>query len=132
MLCISLNIDDTDIGFVELTYLCPSHRPLPTLRHRTLFSAALVIPDQLFPAVSALLQCLASNCCEAGLSFSSPAGSRLRPFLIGNEHERSHEHSKHRCFLIDLTSTSWCLDFARTVFTAVFGSESRHPKRSRI
>ena len=27
-------------------------------------------------AVSALLQCLASNCCEAGLSFSSPAGSR--------------------------------------------------------
>ena len=29
-------------------------------------------------------------------------------------------------------STSWCLDFARTVFTAVFGSESRHRKRSRI
>ena len=28
-----------------------------------------------FPAVSALLQCLASNCCEAGLFFSSPAGS---------------------------------------------------------
>ena len=28
------------------------------------------------PAVSALPQCLASNCCEAGLSFSSPAGSR--------------------------------------------------------
>ena len=28
------------------------------------------------PAVSALLQCLASSCCEAGLSFSSPAGSR--------------------------------------------------------
>ena len=27
-------------------------------------------------AVSALLQSLASNCCEAGLSFSSPAGSR--------------------------------------------------------
>ena len=27
-------------------------------------------------AVSALLQCLASNCCEAGLSFSSPVGSR--------------------------------------------------------
>ena len=25
-------------------------------------------------------------------------------------------------------STSWCLDFARTVFTAVFGSESRHRK----
>ena len=56
----------------------------------------------------------------------------LRPFLIGNEHERSHEHSKHRCFLIDLASTSWCLDFAPTVFTAVFGSKSRHPKRSRI
>ena len=29
-------------------------------------------------AVSALLQCLASNCCEAGLSFSSPVGSRSR------------------------------------------------------
>ena len=28
------------------------------------------------PAVSAMLQCLASNCCEAGLSSSSPAGSR--------------------------------------------------------
>ena len=28
------------------------------------------------PAVSALLQCLASKCCEAGLSSSSPAGSR--------------------------------------------------------
>ena len=27
-------------------------------------------------AVSALLQCIASNCCEAGLSFSSPVGSR--------------------------------------------------------
>ena len=27
-------------------------------------------------AVSVLLQCLASNCCEAGLSFCSPAGSR--------------------------------------------------------
>ena len=56
----------------------------------------------------------------------------LRPFLIGNEHERSHEHSKHRCFLIDLASTSWCLDFAHTVFTAVFVSKSRHPKRSGI
>ena len=55
-----------------------------------------------------------------------------RPFLIGNEHKRSHKHSKHSCFLIDLASTSWCLDFACTVFTAVFGSESRHPKRSRI
>ena len=58
--------------------------------------------------------------------------AQLRPFLIGNKHERSHEHSKHRCFLIDLASTSWCLDFARTVFTAVFGSKSRHPKRSGI
>ena len=28
------------------------------------------------PAVSVLLQCLTSNCCEAGLSSSSPAGSR--------------------------------------------------------
>ena len=30
------------------------------------------------PAVSGLLQCLASNCCEAGLSSSSPVGSRSR------------------------------------------------------
>ena len=52
------------------------HRPSTTPRHLTLFWAALVIPDQLVLAVSALLQCLASNCCEAGLSFSSPAGSR--------------------------------------------------------
>ena len=59
-------------------------------------------------------------------------GVMLRPFLIGNEHERCHEHSKHRYFLIDLASTSWCLDFARTLFTAVFGSKSRHPKRSGI
>ena len=36
-----------------LTYLCPSlpveHRPSTTPRHRTLFWAALVIPDQLVP-----------------------------------------------------------------------------------
>ena len=37
----------------SLTYLCPSlpveHRPSTTHRHRTLFWAALVIPDQLVP-----------------------------------------------------------------------------------
>ena len=62
-----------------LTYLCPSlpveHRPRPPaialcsgllLSFRTSWSLA----------VSALLQCLASNRCEAGLSSSSPAGSR--------------------------------------------------------
>ena len=32
-------------------------------------------------AVSALLHCLASNCCEAGLSFSFLAGSRSHPRL---------------------------------------------------
>ena len=35
------------------------------------------------PAVSALLQCLVSNCCEASLSFSSPAGSRSGLGLAG-------------------------------------------------
>ena len=48
-----------------LTYLCPSlpveHRPSTTPRHRTLFWAALVIPDQLVP------------CC-----FSSASVSRLQ------------------------------------------------------
>ena len=55
------------------------HRPSMTPRHCTLFWAALIIPDQLVPwsiAASALLQCLASNCCETCLSFSSLAGSR--------------------------------------------------------
>ena len=77
------------------TYLCPSlsveHRPsMPPLppspptpppppppstppRHRTLvwsFRTSWSL------AVSALLQCLASNCCKAGLSSSSPAGFR--------------------------------------------------------
>ena len=66
----------------RLTYLCPSlpveHRPSTTPRHPILFWAALVIPPVSFwsLAVSALLQCLASNCCEAGLSFSFPVGSR--------------------------------------------------------
>ena len=54
-----------------------SHQRPP--RHRSLFWAALVIPDQLvvccFSSAS-VLQCLASNCCEVGLSSSSPAGSR--------------------------------------------------------
>ena len=65
-----------------LTYLRPSfpveHRPSTTPRHRTLFWAALVIPDQLVTCCfsSTSIQCLASNCCEAGLSFSSPVGSR--------------------------------------------------------
>ena len=52
---------------VLLTYLCPSlpveHRPSTTPRHRTLFWAALVIPDQLVP------------CC-----FSSASVSRLQQF----------------------------------------------------
>ena len=50
---------------ILLTYLCPSlpveHRPSTIPRHRTLFWAALVIPDQLVP------------CC-----FSSASVSRLQ------------------------------------------------------
>ena len=58
------------VGFAWLlTYLCPSlpveHRPSTTPRHRTLFWAALVIPDQLVPCrwrpflaqVSTLVSC---------------------------------------------------------------------------
>ena len=56
-----------------LTYLCPSlpveHRPSTTSRHRTLFWAALVIPDQLVP-------CCFSSASVSRLSSSSLAGSR--------------------------------------------------------
>ena len=83
-------------------------------------------------SVSSLHLCTDDRAVQ-GIQISSRTRSALcSPFLIGNEHERSHEHSKHHCFLIDLASISWCLDFARTVFTAVFGSQSRHPKRSGI
>ena len=55
-----------------LTYLYPSlpveHRPSTTPCHRTLFWSALAIPSSWSLIVSALLQCLASNSCEAGLS----------------------------------------------------------------
>ena len=71
-----------------LTYLCPSlpveHRPSTTPPPPPPPSPAIALCSGLllsfrtswFPAVSALLQCLASSCCEAGLSSSSPAGSR--------------------------------------------------------
>ena len=38
--------------------------------------------------------------------------------------------ASNRCFLIDLMSTSWCLDFART-YSWVSSSELRHQKRKR-
>ena len=68
----------TACGMVWLfTYLCPSlpveHSPSTTPRHRTLFWAAQTSSSL---TISALLQCLAFKCCEAGLSSSSPAGSR--------------------------------------------------------
>ena len=57
-----------------LTYLCPSlpveHRPSTTPRHRTLFWAALVIPDQLVP------------CCFSSASVSRLQLLRGRPLFL--------------------------------------------------
>ena len=59
---------------VLLTYLCPSlpveHRPSTTPRHRTLFWAALVIPDQLVP------------CCFSSASVSRLQLLRGRPLFL--------------------------------------------------
>ena len=56
------------------TYLCPSlpveHRPSTTPRHRTLFWAALVIPDQLVP------------CCFSSASVSRLQLLRGRPLYL--------------------------------------------------
>ena len=63
-----------------LTYLCPSlpveHRPSTTPAIALCSGLLLSFRTSWSTAVSALLQCLASNCCEAGLSSSSPSGSR--------------------------------------------------------
>ena len=63
-----------------LTLLCPSlpveHRPSTTPAIALCSGLLLSFRTSWSPAVSALLQCLASNSCEASLSFSSPAGSR--------------------------------------------------------
>ena len=73
---------------IRLTYLCPSlpveHRPstspppTPTPTPAITLCSGLLLSFRTSwsPAVSALLQCLASNCCKAGLSSSSPVGSR--------------------------------------------------------
>ena len=67
----------------SLTYLLTyAHRSRWSIGHLPPLAIALCsgllwsFQSSWSPAVSALLQCLASNCCEAGLSFSSPAGSR--------------------------------------------------------
>ena len=52
----------------------PPPPPPPAIAHCS--GLLLSFRTSWFPAVSALLQCLASNYCEAGLSSSSPAGSR--------------------------------------------------------
>ena len=72
--------------FTLLTYLCPSppveHRPSttppPPLSPNIALCSGLLwsFRTSWSPAVSALLQCFASDCCEVGLSSSSPAGSR--------------------------------------------------------
>ena len=67
---------------LQLTYCTYVPRSLWSIGHQrppniTLCSGLLLsFRTSWSPAVSALLQCLASNCCEAGLSSSSPAGSR--------------------------------------------------------
>ena len=62
------------------TYLCPSlpveHRPSTTLAIALCSGLLWSFRASWSLAVSALLPCLASNCCEADLSSSSPAGSR--------------------------------------------------------
>ena len=62
--------------FKSLVRLPVEHRPTTTPGHRTMFWAALAIPVHWSLVATALLQCLASNCCGAGLSSSSPAGKR--------------------------------------------------------
>ena len=64
----------------KLLYLCPSlpveHSPSTTPAIALCSGLLLSFWTSWSPAVSALLQCLVSNCCEARLSSSSPAGSR--------------------------------------------------------
>ena len=81
---------DNDCCCCCCCYCCYYYYCLLTYAHRSWWSIGHLRPlsialcsGLLWPfqtswslAVSALLQCLASNCCEAGLSFSSPAGSR--------------------------------------------------------
>ena len=64
-----------------LTLLTYAHRSRWSIGHQRPLAIALC-SGLLWPfqsswsfAVSALLQCLASNCCQAGLSFSCPTGS---------------------------------------------------------
>ena len=62
------------VSNATLTYVCPSllveHRPSTTPRHRTLFWAALVIPDQLIP------------CCFSSASVSRLQLLRGRPLFL--------------------------------------------------
>ena len=75
---------------IQKDYLSGSHTYLLIYAHRSQWSIGHQRPPAIAlcsglllsfqtswsPAVSALLQCLASNCCEVGPSSSSPAGSR--------------------------------------------------------
>ena len=66
-------------GLPLLTYALRSGRSIGHLRPLTIALCSGLLwsfQTSWSLAVSALLQCLASNCCEAGLSISSPAGSR--------------------------------------------------------
>ena len=58
------------------TWLYVEHRLSMTPRHRTLFWANLAARVQFVPCCLSSAQCLASSCCEAGLSSSFLAGSR--------------------------------------------------------
>ena len=72
---LTLNILESMVKSLNLfTYLCPSlpvgHRPSTTPRHRTLFWAALVIPDQLV------------SCCFGSASVSRFQLLRGRPLFL--------------------------------------------------
>ena len=58
------------------TWLYVEHRLSVTPRHRTLFWANLAARVQFVRCCLSSAQCLASSCCEAGLSSSFLAGSR--------------------------------------------------------
>ena len=67
-------VKEVQLTSILLTYLCLSlpveHRPSTTPRHRTLFWAALVIPDQLVP------------CCFSSTSVSRLQLLRGRPLFL--------------------------------------------------
>ena len=71
---------------VHLTYLCPSlpveHRPPTTPRHRTLFWAALVIPDQLVPCYFSFASMSRLQLLRGRPLFLFPCGFQVRAWRV--------------------------------------------------